>query len=420
MDHHFRDLDEYGLDSLVIGQEVNHLASVLAKNTTLPCIIYGETGTGKEEYAKLIHRRRELLEGKVPFVSVNCAHLNTDLAVSILFGHVKGSFSGADRNSRGLIEEANGGILFLDEVHALSLDAQQRLLRVLNDGSYTRLGETRTLYSRFQAITASTKDLDALIEKGEFLLDFRSRLTGIDVHLKPLRERKEDIPALLRLFLRQKELEGTKGLIDVLTKKCQQYHWQGNIRQLFSVLKAWYAMCEGKLDPDKLPCLKTMLPPRAEAGPAPMHDQFAPLINAVERAIFLDSSLAHAMESVERFILKAALELHPSIRDVYVGLDISRNNLYHKRRRYGLTEPASLSFSTLAPNSGPSRPPISAHDGSVSQALPGRPSGHGGSVELRRVTRATVPSFSFEGESGDSAEELINERLPLREQRKRS
>lgn len=127
-------------------------------------------------------------------------------------------------------------------------------------------------------------------------------------------------------------------MFESLVIKCSEYYWQGNIRQLFYVLNTWYALCDGELDVKLLPCVKTMHAPQAkESAPGQITDQLADVIDAVERAIFLDVSLTSALESVEKYILKHALELHPSIRDVYEGLDISRNNLYFKRRRYGLT-----------------------------------------------------------------------------------
>lgn len=336
-------LNRIGLESLVLSDELNNMASLLAKNKELPCVIYGETGSGKEEYVKLIHRRRMIAEGTIPLVAINCAHLNTDLAVSALFGHVRGSFSGADRSTRGLIEEADGGILFLDEVHALSLDAQQRLLRVLNDGSYTKLGDTKTTYSRFQVLTASTKDLDDLVESGAVLLDFRSRLTGLDIRLPPLRERKQDIQHFVSIFQKQKGIDLKPALFEELVMKCSEYYWQGNIRQLFYVLNAWYALCDGQLDVKLLPCIKTMHPPPTkETLLNKINEQHLEVIDIIEKAIFLEISLMEAMESVEKYILKNALDMHSSIRDVYEGLSISRNNLYFKRRRYGLTDTSPL------------------------------------------------------------------------------
>lgn len=339
MRDNLNDLDRVGVNSIVISDALNKLCSILARNKDLPCVIYGETGTGKEEFAKLVHQRRTQLEGKIPFVAVNCAHLNSDLAISTLFGHVRGSFSGADRNTSGLIEEADGGILFLDEVHALSLETQQRLLRVLNDGSYTKLGDTKIVYSRFQVLTASVKDLDDLVDAGSFLLDFRSRLTGIDIRLPALRERAQDIPELIRIFLAQKSISMDQPMFDSLVAKCGAFYWQGNIRQLFYVLNAWYALCDGNLDVDRLPSNRTMHPPHRESNaPGCMSRQLADMLDVVERAISLDVSLTSALESVEKYILKNALELHPHIRNVYEGWSISRNNLYFKRRRYGLTE----------------------------------------------------------------------------------
>ena len=137
-------------DSVIMSEANKNIAKRLAENLEIPVLINGETGTGKEIFARLIHSYREDREATVPFIAVNCATLNKDTAASILFGHKKGSFTGALETTEGYIGEANGGILFLDEIHHLTSDCQARLLRVLNDGSYTRFGDNRVLKSDFQ------------------------------------------------------------------------------------------------------------------------------------------------------------------------------------------------------------------------------------------------------------------------------
>ena len=126
---------------LVFSETTRKLSSVVAANPDLPSVIYGETGTGKEEVARFIWRSRMQREGVIPFVPVNCSLLNSELASSLLFGHVRGAFSGAEQNTVGYVGQANGGILFLDEIHTLSLVCQEKLLRVLNDGRYKKSGK---------------------------------------------------------------------------------------------------------------------------------------------------------------------------------------------------------------------------------------------------------------------------------------
>ena len=152
-----------------MSEKNKQLAQRLAENIEIPVLIKGETGTGKEIFARLIHSFRDEKSSKVPFIAVNCATLNSDNATSILFGHKKGSFTGAHETTEGFIGEANGGILFLDEIHHLPAECQTRLLRVLNDGTYTRFGDSRDLKSDFQVIAASTLSLDKLVEEGSFL-----------------------------------------------------------------------------------------------------------------------------------------------------------------------------------------------------------------------------------------------------------
>lgn len=325
---------DVGLENLVICDEHNQKATIIAKNPKLPCVIYGETGTGKEEFAKLVHKRREINFGRTPFVSINCANIDNNLASSLLFGHVKGSFSGAGTTTEGLIGKANGGILFLDEIQALSFETQQRMLRVLNDGSYTKLGGTKTLYSEFQVICATTKDLDEEIENNRFLIDLRSRLLGIEI--KPLRNRKEDIARLIDIFFSKNNLHLDEQEYKRLVGICESYYWQGNIRQLFHVLTAWVALCDGNLDVDFFPSYKSMFAPKESS--AKIDKPYNEIIDIVTSAICLSMPLNDALERIESFILRNAIRDSYNLTDVYQGMKLSRNNFYIKRRKYGLTD----------------------------------------------------------------------------------
>ena len=177
-------------EDIVIDKATANIAKGLAKHKTAATTIVGETGTGKEEVAKLIFKYRSQLEGELPFVAVNCATITPSLAESILFGHHKGAFTGADKTTNGYVGEADGGILFLDEIHNLDITVQQKLLRVLNDGTYNRLGENKNFKSKFQLIAASTKDLDEEVDNGKFLIDLRNRILGMDVERNPAHDGK--------------------------------------------------------------------------------------------------------------------------------------------------------------------------------------------------------------------------------------
>lgn len=315
-------------DGLILSSEIRKYVSGIAKSRSIPAIIYGETGTGKEEVAKLIHRKRCELEGNIPFMAVNCANLNSDMAPSILFGHRKGSFTGAERTTNGLIGEANGGILFLDEIHHLDSVCQTRLLRVLNDGSYQRLGDSKTLYSSFQVVVASSKDLDDAVMDHEFLMDLRSRLTGVDIYLPPLRDRLEDMDQLVSLFFARENLSVSKEQHESIVKRCKTYYWQGNIRQLFNVLKSFHTKCllnEVPLDAELIPEYKTMFAP----GCSPNQRSWLENFN-------WDRPLKESLEEVEKEILKSALQKYRSKKDVVDVLQMNRTTFATRLEKYDL------------------------------------------------------------------------------------
>jgi DNA-binding NtrC family response regulator len=252
-------------DGLCLDKSVRKWVEIAATSPELPIIIYGETGTGKEEVAKLIGKYRKEKEGDLPFLSVNCSLLSGDLAQSLLFGHKKGSFSGACSTTQGYVGEAHGGILFLDEIHTLSLSCQQKLLRVMNDGTYNRLGDTKELYSKFQAVVASTQDLDDAVQEGRFLLDLRTRLTGCDIHLAPLRDRMSELPILIELYFIKNGITLTNTELDPIITRCKEFYWQGNIRQLYHCLRAMVAISNAnncRPNPEFLPVVKTMYAPK--------------------------------------------------------------------------------------------------------------------------------------------------------------
>jgi two-component system response regulator AtoC len=217
--------------------ELFDLIKDIAK-TNSTVLINGESGTGKELIANAIHFNSERI--KKPFVKVNCGVLAENLLESELFGHVKGSFTGAIRDKMGRFEIANGGTIFLDEIGDISPNMQLKLLRVLQEGEFERVGGTDTIKVDVRIIAATNRDLNTMMMKGEFRQDLYYRLNVIPLEVPPLRERKDDIPLLITHFLDKfvKQFKKKIESIDDDVMKCLQYYnWQGNIRELENLLE---------------------------------------------------------------------------------------------------------------------------------------------------------------------------------------
>jgi DNA-binding NtrC family response regulator len=210
--------------------EVRHLV-VLAARSDVNVLITGATGTGKELVARAIHRLSGLSSG--PFVAHNCSLTPPDLFESQFFGHRRGSFTGADKDQRGLLEEADGGVLFLDELECLSAPHQAKLLRVIDDGEVRSVGtsESRTVSVRFLA--ATNMDPGEMVGRGALREDLYYRVRGVEIHLPPLRERRGDIPQLASFFLEERSAMLTAEALAAL----QEYPWPGNVRELRNVVR---------------------------------------------------------------------------------------------------------------------------------------------------------------------------------------
>lgn len=199
----------------------------------VPVLITGESGTGKELIAHALHYQGE--RRNRPFLAQNCAAFSENLLESELFGHAKGAFTGAVRDREGLFEAADGGTLFLDEIGELAPTLQAKLLRVLQDGTFSRVGETKARKVDVRIVAATNRDLKVMVKEGKFREDLFYRLNVVRVHLPPLRERKEDIPLLIEHFLNKgcHDLgKGGKRLSNDALKKLLEYSWPGNIREL--------------------------------------------------------------------------------------------------------------------------------------------------------------------------------------------
>jgi len=214
------------------------LAEKVARTPDTTVAIYGESGTGKEVLARAIHFAGERLENR--FVAVNCAGIPPALFESELFGHVKGAFTGADRSREGKFELARGGTILLDEIGDMPMDLQAKLLRVLEERVFERIGSNKPIKADFRIIVATNKNIAELVREGKFREDLYHRINIFPITLPPLRERKEDIPLLVEYFIEQFRKELGKKLPGVSQKAMDalmSYHWPGNIREMKNCLE---------------------------------------------------------------------------------------------------------------------------------------------------------------------------------------
>jgi transcriptional regulator with PAS, ATPase and Fis domain len=234
-----------------------------------PVVIYGESGTGKELAAAAIHRLSARHDG--PFIKINCAALNENLLESELFGHVKGAFTGADRTRVGRFEAANKGTMFLDEIGDLPLTTQTKLLRVLQEKEFERVGDHRPIATDVRILAATNKDLNKLMQEKLFREDLYYRISVIPIYLPPLRGRLDDIPLLVDTFVRRMRLKTEKNITGIAKEVLDvfmQYRWPGNIRELINVIEYAFVLCpEGDISIAHLPA--QML------GQQPSHVQLA-------------------------------------------------------------------------------------------------------------------------------------------------
>ncbi|MEO1864117.1 MAG: sigma-54 dependent transcriptional regulator, partial [Pseudomonadota bacterium] len=239
-------------DSDAMKQVFARIEKVAPTDSTV--LIYGESGTGKELVARAIHEQGA--RKSIPLVTMNCAAIPDSLIESELFGYEKGAFTGAEKSTQGLIESADNGTLFLDEVAELSPSAQAGLLRVLQEGELRRLGSTKTKRVNVRVLAATHRDLVARVDEGLFRDDLLYRLKVIEIDLPPLRDRKEDLPALAEHLLqriRSKLNREVHGFSPGAVKKISEYDWPGNVRELENAIERALILCDGsEITPDLL------------------------------------------------------------------------------------------------------------------------------------------------------------------------
>ncbi len=258
------------------------IRSVAATKTTV--ILTGETGTGKSVLAKLIHQHSN--RQKAQFISVHCGAIPDTLLESELFGHEKGAFTGALRKKLGKFEIANGGTIFLDEIGTLTPQAQIKLLQVLQDGTFSRVGGEETICTNARVIAATNTDLKAASEEGAFRKDLYYRLNVFPIHIPPLRDRIEDLPQLIHFFLTRLNREFQKSIQSVhphVLQNLSNYHWPGNVRELENLMERAYILEDATvLTPTGFP--QELFEQLCEAAVMPVHTNM-PLSEARRMAL---------------------------------------------------------------------------------------------------------------------------------------
>ncbi len=325
-----RDMEQRFLFDLMAGspamQKLLKFSMKIAP-TTSNVLIGGESGTGKEFFAKIIHRMSKRSDGR--FIAINCGAIPETLFESELFGHKKGSFTGADRDKSGLVEEAHTGTLFLDEVGELSPAAQVKLLRFLQDRQFRRVGENLTRTADVRIIAATNRDLRKLIEQGTFREDLFYRLNVFYIYLPPLRERKDTIPALVHLFLHRYNELFDKD-ITRLSKSAEtvlvNYGYPGNVRELENVIEHAVVLAENnEINERDLP--EFMFRNRLLLGP-PSTDSAQPVGQEI-------LTLAEMEKIHIQFVLGMT---NYNYTETSKKLGVSRSTLWRKIKEYGIEE----------------------------------------------------------------------------------
>jgi DNA-binding NtrC family response regulator len=339
-----------------------------AAASNIPVLVLGESGVGKEVIARAIHGESER-SGRA-IIAVNCGAIPENLVESILFGHEKGSFTGAHDRHLGKFQEADGGTLFLDEVGELPLDIQVKLLRVLQESEVDPVGSKRPVKVDVRIVAATNKDLAKLVAEGRFREDLYYRLNVFPIDAPPLRSRKEDIGALVKHFITRINAEEGKRVLGAAPNTMamlQAYDWPGNVRQLENTIFRAVVLCDGDfLQPEDFPHVQAALPEFDAAGETPLLEAANAILNPVPPlpanasgihpngilaaafeagagvAIFDPAGHLRTLEEIERDLIEYAIDLYAGhMTEVARRLGIGRSTLYRKLKEYDLEEHAA-------------------------------------------------------------------------------
>ncbi len=315
-----------------------------AAKSSIPILITGESGVGKEVIARAVHGSSERA-GK-PFIAVNCGAIPENLVESILFGHEKGSFTGASDKHLGKFQEANGGTLFLDEVGELPLDIQVKLLRALQESEIDPIGAKRSIKVDVRIVSATNRDLSQAVAEGRFREDLFYRLNVFPIEAPALRERKEDIAALVDAFVRRFNVEEGKSVVGASAETMaylSAFDWPGNVRQLENAVYRAIVLADAPyLQPHDFPAISGVAapPPEYVASPSPAPSATAPAGEpAIDQPVRILDARGHlrTLEEIERDLIQLAIEVYAGhMSEVARRLGIGRSTLYRKVREQGL------------------------------------------------------------------------------------
>lgn len=297
-----------------------------ASKTAMTVLIQGESGTGKELVAKSIWKASDRKNN--PFISINCGAIPENLIESELFGHEKGSFTSAEYKKIGKFELADGGTLFLDEIGDLSLNLQVKLLRVLQEKEFQRVGGNHKHKCDVRIIAATNKDLKKLVDKNKFRLDLYYRLNVIPIKVPPLRNRKEDIAKLIKYFLNKtnKKEKINKEISNNVINILMNYRWPGNIRELENIIKRMHLLSNNKT-------IEINDIPKFILNSKELKDDFE-----INSPIIISENKIYPLKFYEKIIIKKALKIHKSFNKTGKVLGISHKTVARKARKYGIVD----------------------------------------------------------------------------------
>ncbi len=240
-------IEKYPYGIVISNEMTDFIEKVISKAPNCSFLITGPTGSGKEQVAKLIYEKKRKLKGPIPFESVNCALLNTEVGGSHLFGHKRGAFTGADTNRKGAVANAQGGVLFLDEIHTLGIGFQDKLLRFMQDKSYQPIGSDERQYADLGLIFASNADLEKLVMEKKFKEDLYYRMaSGEVIRLKSLKESPGILREVAALFFAKNEVDISEKSFENVVSQCEKLKWSGNLRSLTTSLERYLRHSDGQ------------------------------------------------------------------------------------------------------------------------------------------------------------------------------
>ncbi|HNW28742.1 MAG TPA: sigma 54-interacting transcriptional regulator [Spirochaetota bacterium] len=322
----------------IIGQsrKMKEIFSVIEKaaKSTIPVIIRGESGTGKELIADALYAlgpRRDK-----PFIKLNCSAIPPELLESELFGHEKGAFTGADRQRKGKFELAGGGTIFLDEIGDMSPKLQTKLLRVLQEGVFERIGGESSIRVDVRIVTATNQNLEEKIRKGDFREDLFYRINGLPVYLPPLRERREDIPLLVDHFIKKYDYTGARNIEFTVSamRFLTSREWRGNVRELENLVHRMLVMTDkNKISEKDLEAIGAI------SDTSRMMDFYATMKTYIEDAVLNGCDVAAEIERIEReFLAEAYRQAKGNVRKAAEITGLPKSTLFNKLQKYKITD----------------------------------------------------------------------------------